>query len=311
MQAIGLDIERAHAAIEDAIGRADPAGLLVLGYGEMTLVVGWPTAEPTHALKRLPPFATAERVATYAALVRDYIDALSARGVASLPTEVHTVPAGDGFVAYLVQPMQPRERVLARWLQDGAPPDAGRAALTRLAQAVAGAADARVGLDGQVSNWALSGDGGLELLDLTTPMLCDDEGRERLDMHLFTAVYPWVVRGALRRFVAPQVMADFHRPRTILLDAASNLLRENLDAWMPVMVQAANSVLDDPIAIADVERYYRSDTRLWGTTERLRRSERWWQRRVRRRGYPMLLAPPGAIRPPRRPGAPPAEEAAP
>ena len=294
------DIEGVHAAVEAAIAAGAPGDLRVLGYGEMTLVIGWPTQAPTHAVKRLPPFATRAGVDAYARLVRDYIDALAARGVLSVPTEVVTLHARGGFAAYLVQPMTPPGLLLDRWLADGAPPEDGLAALTTLARGVAGAADATVGLDGQVSNWARTDGGSLALLDLTTPMLCDAEGRERLDTRLFTAVYPWVMRAALRRFVAPQVMADFHRPRQILTDAASNLLRQGMDEWMPVMVQAANVVLPEPLTRADVERYYRSDTRLWGTTERLRRTERWWQRSVRRRAYPMLLAPPGGIRPPRR-----------
>ena len=294
-----VDIEGAHAAVEAAIAAGEPGALRVLGYGEMTLVVGWPGDAPTHAVKRLPPFATRAAVDAYAELVRDYIDALAARGVRAVPTEVVTLPAGSGFAAYLVQPMTPRNRLLDGWLQDGAPPDEGLAALSTLAQLVVGATDATVGLDGQVSNWVRTDGGTLAIVDLTTPMLCDADGHERLDTALFTAVYPWVLRGALRRFVAPSITASYHRPREVLTDAASNLLRQGMDDWMPVMVQAANTVLAEPLTVADVERYYRSDTRLWATTERLRRAERWWQRSVRRRAYPMLLAPPGGIRPPR------------
>jgi len=293
------DIQGAHTAVEAAIAAGEPGSLRVLGYGEMTLVVGWPTAEPTHAVKRLPPFATRARVDAYAELVRDYIDALAARGVRAVPTDVVTLPAGGGFAAYLVQPMTPRNLLLDGWLQDAASQEEGLAALTTLARLVVGGTDATVGLDGQVSNWVRTDDGTLAIVDLTTPMLCDADGRERLDTGLFTAVYPWVLRAALRRFVAPSITASYHRPREVLTDAASNLLRQGMDEWMPVMVQAANTVLGDPLTVADVERYYRSDTRLWATTERLRRTERWWQRRVRRRVYPMLLAPPGGIRPPR------------
>jgi len=42
-----------------------------------------------------------------------------------------------------------------------------------------------------------------------------------------------------------------------------------------------------------VRRYYRSDARLWELMLRLRRADRWWQRRIRRRTYPFLL--PGHI----------------
>jgi len=294
------DLDAAHAAIEAAIAAGEPAGLRVLGYGEMTLVVGWPAESPTHAVKRLPPFETERAVEAYATLVRDYIAALAERGVASVPTDVGVRRARGGIAAYLVQPMAPPGRMLDSWLEAGPPEAEGLAALAALAEAVVRAADERVGLDGQVSNWVRAPDGGLALVDLTTPLLRDDRGRERLEPRLFTAVYPWALRGALRRFVAPGVMAAYHRPRSVLTDAASNLLRENLDEWVPVLLRAAGAVLEDPPTNEDVERYYRSDTRLWAMTERLRRTERWWQRRVRRRDYPMLLAPSGALRPPRR-----------
>lgn len=294
------DLDAAHAAVEAAIAAGEPAGLRVLGYGEMTLVVGWPTESPTHALKRLPPFATEREVRAYDTLVRDYVAALAERGVASVSTDVVTRPARGGIAAYLVQPMAPPERVLNGWLEAGPPQAEALVTLTALAEAVVRAADEHLGLDGQVSNWVLTDGGGLELVDLTTPMLRDDRGRDRIDTRLFTAVYPWVVRGALRRFVAPGVIAGYHNPRSVLTDAASNLMRENLDEWVPVLLRAAGAVLDDPPTAGEVDRYYRSNTRLWAMTERMRRAERWWQRGVRRRDYPMLLAPSGGLRPSRR-----------
>lgn len=293
------DIEAAHAAVERAICAGDPKGLRVLGYGEMTLVVGWPTEAPALALKRLPPFSSRARLAAYATLVDDYAGALRERGVGVVETELAVIESpGGGLFGYLVQPMVPAERVLDAFLAT-AEEAAGRRHLEAIARAVCAAADERVGIDGQVANWALGDDGPL-LFDLTTPLLRDDGGRERIDASLFTSVYPWLVRGALRRFVAPGVMASFHDPRAILTDAASNLMRQNLDRWVPVLLAAANARLDRPITPGEVLRYYRGDTRLWSLTERLRRTDRWWQRRVRRRPYPMLLAPPGGIRPPRR-----------
>ncbi len=293
------DIDAAHAAVQGAIRAGAPAGLDVLGFGEMTLVIGWPTAAPTHAVKRLPPFTSRARLDGYVTLVYDYVAALGERGVRTVPTRVDAVAGPHGtWCAYLVQPLAAPGRMLDVHLRTAGAAD-GRAALERLAAIVAGAADARVGLDGQVSNWAIGDDGDLRLVDLTTPLLCDASGRERIDTALFTAVYPWVLRAALRRFVAPGVMRGFHDPRTILTDAGSNLLRQNLDAWVPVLLEAAATHVHPAIVLDDVRAYYRSDTRLWGMTERLRRAERWWQRRVRRRPYPMLLAPPGAIRPPR------------
>jgi hypothetical protein len=43
----------------------------------------------------------------------------------------------------------------------------------------------------------------------------------------------------------------------------------------------------------EVARDYASDARQWELLLRLRRADRWWQQRVRRREYPFLL--PGPI----------------
>lgn len=45
-----------HAAVEGALARRDEAGLRVIGYGEISLGVGWPPEEPRVVAKRMPPF---------------------------------------------------------------------------------------------------------------------------------------------------------------------------------------------------------------------------------------------------------------
>jgi hypothetical protein len=297
--AAGIDLERAHAAIQSAIDAGEPGALRVLGFGEITLVVGWPTDAPVWALKRLPPFAGPAALDAYRRLLEEYLAALGAREVAWAPTELqHLAGPGGSQVAYLVQPMAPSGRMLDAYLRS-ADADAGRAALAAVVAAILRGVDDQVALDGQISNWLLAADGTPQLVDVSTPMLRDAAGRDRLDADLFTSVYPWALRGALKRWIAPSVLAGYHDPHTNLTDAAANLLRQNLDRWVPVFLEvaAAADAARAPTA-RDVRRYHRTDTLLWGTTERLRRTERWWRRR-RGGTYPMLIAPPGAIRPAR------------
>jgi hypothetical protein len=297
--AAGIDLQHAHAAIQSAIEAGEPGGLRVLGYGEMTLVVGWPADAPAWALKRLPPFARTARLEAYRELLGEYLAALGERGIAVAPTEFAALPGPRGTsIGYLVQPIAPAGRMLDAFLLEADEP-AGRAALAAVAATILGGVDERVALDGQIPNWLLGPDGVPQLVDVSTPMMRDASGRDRLDADLFAAVYPWVVRGVLKRWVAPSVLAGYHDPRTNLTDAAANLLRQNLDRWVPVLLEEAAAAGGEhaPTA-AEVRRYHRNDTLLWGTNERLRRTERWWRRR-RGEAYPMLLAPPGAIRPKR------------
>lgn len=277
-----------------ATGRAD--GLRVLGYGEITLVVGWPTDQPMHACKRLPRFPDRAAFDRYRDVLDRYVAALTARGLTVLPSELLHCDAPDGsVVGYLVQEALPEDSLLTSVLR-GTGPDPDHPVLAELAGHVAAVVDPALGLDGQLSNWAVRADGTLVYFDLTTPLLTEPDGRPALDVGLFLAAAPWALRPALRRFVVPGILQRYHDPRTVLLDLAANLHKEQLVPWVPGVVAAANRVLPPahrPLEADEVARDYASDARQWELLLRLRRADRWWQQRVRRRDYPFLL--PGPI----------------
>lgn len=293
----GLDLAALDAAVEAAIERGGPEGLPVVGFGEITLVLAWPPDRPVLAVKRLPAFPDLTAAHRYEALVASYTAALRDRGVAVIDTAVRTQAAPDSVHVYLVQPLVPRERVLTVALASATP---GRAAalLERLAETILAAVDAHLGLDAQAGNWAVAGD-QLALFDVSTPLMRSPDGHDLLDMALFASVYPAALRPALRR-IAHLIAAQYHEPRAVLLDVASNLHKERLERCVPLLLAAANRA-EPPITHGEVLRYFRRDRALWLLLQRLRRLDRAWQRGVRRRAYPFLLAPPydyGPMTPP-------------
>lgn len=292
-----LDLESLHAEVESAIRAGEPGSLRVLGYGEITLVLGWPGPNPSFAVKRLPPFESMSQLERYEELLWRYIDELERRGVPVVHTELHR-PAGDPLHPYLVQPHLPRSALLNRILVN-ADPAYGAALLERLVAHVVAAVDARVGLDAQAANWTVE-DGELACLDVSTPMLRTAAGRQEIELGPFLSVYPRAVRRPLRR-VGADVMTAYHDPRTVLVDVASNLVKEHLDHWVPALVEAASRSMARPIDPGEVRSYFTRDRRLWLAMQRLRRLDRAWQRRVRRRPYPFLLPPPYAYGPPELP----------
>ncbi|MEZ5192381.1 MAG: DUF6206 family protein [Nocardioides sp.] len=149
-----------------------------------------------------------------------------------------------------------------------------------------------LGLDAQLSNWAWAG-GELGYFDVTTPMLNDAAGRTRLDLRLLSAPLPAPARPAVARFVAPGIVAAYHRPREVALDLVGNLVKERLEPVIDTALAAANARVAPAITRAEIDRWYRANARMWELLLRLRRADRWWQRRVRRRTYPFLL--PGRI----------------
>lgn len=270
-----------------AFARQDVAGLRVLGYGEISLVLGWPTEEPRWACKRLPPFADAGQAARYARTLERYVGLLRARGVQVLDTEVRQVPLAGGAVAvHCVQPVLPATS-LATSVVRGDPPRAATV-LGEVVDHILAVTDDEVGFDAQLSNWADS-DGGLVYLDITTPLVRGTDGREELDTDLFLASLPWVLRWPVRRFVVPGILERYHRPRTVVLDLAANLLKERLGEHIPAVLAAAGDRIEPRLTEDEVRADYRSDARTWGALQAVRRADRAWRLRVRRRSYPFLL----------------------
>jgi hypothetical protein len=295
-----LDLVALDEAVEEAIGAGAADGLRVLGYGEFTLVLGWPTERPALAVKRLPLFRDEAQLERYRDVLERYVESLRRRGVPVLATDLRRPPTADpaGLRAYLVQPLVAREEMLNVVLRE-AEPAQGAALLETLAEMVANCVDERVGLDAQAANWAVDGRALLNV-DVSTPLLRDPAGRDELDLDLFASVYPAAVRRVLAR-VAPGVMAQYHDPRTVIVDAASNLIKERHEHWLPALLEAANARVSPPITEREVRRYFARDRRFWLAMQWLRRGDRAWQRRVRRRPYQFLMPPPYRYGPPEIP----------
>ena len=294
-EVLPVDLERLDVTLQAAIAGGSPKGLDVLGFGEITLVVGWPTEAPEVAVKRLPPFPGPARAEAYRALLATWTAALEAAGVPIVDTEVLTVEDPSEVRCYLVQPLVPRGRLLNEVLRHATPEQADPL-IARLVRHVVASVNERVGLDAQAANWVVDGE-ELRCLDVSTPLLRDERGRDRLDLGLFLSIYPWMLRPLLGP-IAHSIMATFHDPRGVLLDTASNLVKEELDAWVPALLGHAAPHVATPIDEAEVRRYFTRDRRLWLLMQRLRRADRAWQRAVRRRPYPFLLPPPYRYGPP-------------
>lgn len=284
-----VDLERVEAAIGRALDTDDHGELTVLGYGEVSVVVGWPAAAPTWACKRLPPFADMAAYRGYAALVEEYIGRLTASGVAVVDTDVRSLERpGGSVVGYLVQPALDAE-VLGPQLLRAADPAAGHPLIPAVVDSVLACTDGRTGVDAQLTNWAWI-NGRAVNLDVNTPFMWDESGRSVLDVDMFIAALPWIVRATQRRAV-PKIIGRWSEPRWTLLDLAMNLHKDDLAAWIPQVLATANPHLDEPIEAGELEARYHKEASLWVRIHRLKRIDRWWQRHVRRRRYEFLVAP--------------------
>jgi hypothetical protein len=286
----GPDLAHLEEAVQRALRTGDDTGLRVLGRGEISVVLGAPGDEPRWACKRLPPFTPAGADG-FATTFARYLTALRERGVRVLDSELSRVDGAAGtVVVWCVQPVL-RPSALAveivRHDDERAP-----ALLGAIVDEVLGAVDERVGLDAQLSNWAVVDD-EVTYLDVTTPLLRAPDGTPELDVDVFLASLPRALRAPARRFVVPGIIDRYHQPRGAMLDLAANLVKERLDRWIPTVLAAAGDRIDPPLTEDEVRRDYRSDARTWAALQAVRRADRAWQRHVRRRPYPFLL--PGRI----------------
>jgi hypothetical protein len=285
------DLAGLEGQVSDALESGGTGDLRVLGYGEITLVLGWPAAAPRLACKRLPVFPDRERASRYGTTVAEYVEALRRRGVDVVDSVWRTVVTRrEGVAAYVLQPVLPAATLVPALMR--ADPGRGIEVLGRIVDVIVATVDDAVGLDGQASNWAVT-DGRLRYFDVTTPLLAGGDGRTRLDLDILVRPLPAALRRLVRRFVAPSLVARYHRPRDVLVDLIGNLRKERLDDLVEPAIALANHRVEPAIDRGEIDRWYRSDARTWEALLRLRRADRWWQRRVRRRPYPYLL--PGPI----------------
>ena len=288
------DLAELERRFQAAFRSGSDAPLEVIGYGEISSVVRWKGDTGPVAAKRLPNYVTREARRQHRALMVEYIAALDERGLTVLPTEFYELDAADGsFVLYAVQALIASECLAVSVLRHASPEEGEALLRSIITRAAAVAGEPRYGLDVQLANWVVV-EGQLDYFDISTPFIREvDTGISRLDTSIFVVSLPWLLRWPVQRFLAEDIVAQFFDLRTTLIDAIANLRKERLDEWMEKAIEIAGTYLDEPIRLDEVDRYYSKDRRLWTVLQWLRRADRWWQLRVRRRPYPVLL--PGRI----------------
>ncbi|CAB4725495.1 unannotated protein [freshwater metagenome] len=286
------DLNQLDQEIERALITGNEDDLPILGYGEINPVLRWSSSEGFLAVKRLPIFDTNERLFRYQSQFDEFISALRASQINVIESKLIVVNRDDGrFAAYCIQPALLSQALLPEVIRLS-DDNKRREIFTALSKIIVAAISDQVGLDAQISNWGL-GESGLVYLDVTTPMLRDESGNDRLDTDLFVASFPAVTRPMIRTFLLKRILNPYFSRRASVLDLIGNLYKENLEAAIPLAIETFNHQLTLNITSNEVKNYYRHDARFWGFGQWTRRLDRYWQRHIRRRPYPFLL--PGRV----------------
>jgi len=152
-----------------------------------------------------------------------------------------------------------------------------------------------IALDGQLSNWVRLED-QFVYIDTSTPLF-KIQGKEQLDPELFLKSAPSFLRWIIRLLFLQDVMDRYYDLRSVLLDLAANLYKEQRQDLIPSTLDVINDHLgskDKVIDEQEVEKYYKEDKLIWTLFLSFRRIDRWMQTTLFRRSYEYIL--PGKIK---------------
>jgi len=282
-------------AFEERLGNAVRTGraddLDVIGYGEVTIAVKLGTPHGEFACKRLVPFSSPEAADRTAGLIASYIERLGACGVDVVQTETPVLERPEGHVLYCVQPLLAPGTLGPDFLRDK-PVEETAPYVRRIFEHIRASVTPSLAPDGQLSNWAIEGD-RLRYLDVGTPFLRDDEGREQFDFTTQTRALPGPVRAIVDRFLLRGILDNYHSTRGQAMDFLGNLIKEGLGDIFPPLIPLANEVfgLTPEITENEVRAHYKSDAQTYEFVQAARRADRWLYRNILRKPYPYLLPP--------------------
>ena len=282
----------------------------VLGYGEISTVLEIGDGADGLAYKRLPMFRSSEEAERYQALYWQYVEVLSQRvGLKLVPSGFALLDdqVTGRIVVYIVQERLPAQQIGHQAIRSMSPEQAGRlihAALQEIARVFAfnrqHQGELEVGLDGQISNWAIRGlsspAGEMELayFDTSTPLM-QRQGQEQLDPELFLRSAPSFLVWIIRRLFLADVLTRYYDLRAVTIDLLANLHKEQRPDLIPDLVALTNQVLGqaapggwEPISPAEVDAYYREDAFIWRFYLAARKVDRTLYR-LRGKHYPFLL----------------------
>jgi len=168
----------------------------------------------------------------------------------------------------------------------------------------------QVGIDGQISNWAIQGfdpgrpelspEAALLYLDTSTPLIRLD-GVEQLNAELFLRSAPPYLAWILRLLFLQEVVTRYYDPRKVIIDLLANLYKEQRPELVPELVLTANAYIQGEgadlglaeISEKEVRDYYREDELIWRLYLGMRRFDRFVRRKILHLNYPYIL--PGKI----------------
>ncbi|RIK10982.1 MAG: hypothetical protein DCC49_01895 [Acidobacteria bacterium] len=307
-------IERFEETFDPAHPERGPVPAKVIGYGEMSTILAFDASGCEGIVfKRMALFETNDEAREYETIYRAYNVALADLGLRLPDWGLVTVDSKWGPVLYLTQTKLDPASV-GHKLIHSAPADESLGLIDSVLgeirkvyahnASLSGSAGVELGLDSQISNWALAEPGSQPFyFDTSTPLMRVD-GVEQLDAELFVRICPQSMQWVIRRYFLQDVLDRYYVLRLVLTDLLANLFKEQKGSLVPPALDLVNDFLGGqaamaefaksgvdlrPIELSSVKSYYRQDMPIWWLFLNMRRAERFWRTKVRRADYRPIL----------------------
>jgi len=274
----------------------------ILGYGEISTVFSL-SNEPGSAFKRMPLFSSSKGAIEYSKIYNDYCDYLKKAGINLPESDLATIVLEDRpVVLYIIQEKLSPDAFGHKIIHDRSEEEVedlfGKICdeINRVWTFNENEEPAvKLAIDGQLSNWVVDGD-KIIYIDTSTPLFRLN-GTEQLDPELILKTAPGFLRWILRLFFLDDVMNRYYDPRSVFIDLAANLYKEQRSDLIPAAIKIINEKAPadmEPIKEKDVKSYYSEDKIIWALFLSFRKFDRWMTTKIFRKRYEFIL--PGKIK---------------
>jgi hypothetical protein len=296
----------------------EKAGLRIMGYGEISTVMdvekgNWldenfelrKAGSTRWIWKKMPPFPGADAVREYDRVYREYRDILINDIGITVPPQVLSFFEGKAHVTvYAGQERADTSLMGNALIKNYDSADAGTLVSLVLAELLkvhrfnAGKGRVSVGIDGQLSNWALvprapglvTPADALIYIDTSSP-LYRVGGKEQLDTELFIRNAPSFLRFLIRKFFLKEVVDRYYDMRSVIVDLIANLHKEKRPDLIDGLIGRANAFIREKgmserlITRKEIDKYYSGDAFIWRFFQFSRQVDRFIIEKILRKKY--------------------------
>ncbi|MHA1725296.1 MAG: DUF6206 family protein [Promethearchaeota archaeon] len=164
----------------------------------------------------------------------------------------------------------------------------------------------QIGLDGQISNWVVEGydkenpiikdNNEFLYIDTSTPMYRIN-GEDALDRTIFLKIVPSFMQWIFKLFFLDEVLDRYYDWREVIIDLIANFHKEQLSEMIPDLLNVVNDFFASeakefdikPITLEEIDKYYKSDKKIWVLLQNIRHFDRFLKTKIFRKNYDFYL----------------------